>query len=376
MRSGKALIVVGVVILVVGAIIAVVLWRAGGQQPPPAATNTPPGPGEATSVPFIPPAEGMKTIVVAAQDIPRGTLITEYNNAVKSTSWPETAVPDEVVTDLDDVYGTVARIDIVREMPILEGMVSAEAGDVAELGSDAALMIPPGRVAYAFSVGGNAAVAWAIEPGDHVDVLMSLLFIDIDEEFQTALPNWSAEVGGVERRTTDAQGNILVHPETEVGRQEELPDGTVVLLVPGEGSQRPRMVTQLTVQDAIVLRVGTWREEPAPAEEVPAEEGAAPTPAPSPEAQWLTVAVTPQDAAVLKYGEELGASMDLVLRSASDKDGALVATEAVTLQYIFDRFDMEVPDRLPYGVSPGVVTLRAGAAGEVSGGQDEPSRRQ
>jgi Flp pilus assembly protein CpaB len=350
MRSGRALIIVGVIVVLAGVIVAYIFLRgAGQQQPEPTPIPSTPGPGEPTSVPYIPPAEGMKTIVVAAQDIPRGTRITEANHAVKTASWPENAVPDEVLTDIEDVYGTIARTDIVREMPILEGMVTEEAGDLAEMGSDAALMIPRGRVAYALSVGGNASVAWAIQPGDHVDVLVSMLFVDYDEQFQTVLPN------------RDDSGN-------SVGRQEELADGTIVMVVPGEQGQRPRLVTQLTVQDAIVLRVGTWLdEEPVVVPEEELAEGEQ-TPAPVQRvARWVTLAVTPQDAAVLKYSEEILASMDFVLRSAADHDGAVVTTEAVTLQYVFDRFNIELPPKLPYGPAYQADSLRYGAAGEVLG---------
>jgi Flp pilus assembly protein CpaB len=347
MRSGRALIIVGIVILVVGVIVVAVLMRGNGQPAPePTPTGGPDGGDE--PVDFVAPPSGMKTIVVAAQDIPRGTRITEANNAVRTASWPEAAVPDEVLTDVDDVYGTIARTDIVREMPILEGMVSDEAGDLAAMGSDAALMVPRGRVGYALSVGGNASVAWAIQPGDHVDVLISMLFIEIDEEFQTALPNLMP----------------LEEGTRALGRVEELADGTLVMALPGESEQRPRLVTQLTVQDAIVLRVGTWMEEAeAPAQE-PAE-GEEPTAPTQRLARWVTLAVTPQDAAVLKYSEEMLASMDFVLRSAADHDGAVVTTEAVTLQYIFDRFNIEVPGELPFGPAYQADSLRYGAAGEV-----------
>ena len=76
----------------------------------------------------------------------------------------------------------------------------------------------------------------------------------------------------------------------------------------------------------------------------------------------MTLIVTPQDALVLKFSEESGASMDMVLRSAKDYYKGLVTTEAVTLQYMFDRFGIEVPPKLPYGVTS---MYRAGAAGEV-----------
>jgi pilus assembly protein CpaB len=216
-------------------------------------------------------------------------------------------------------------------------------------------------VAYALPVARYSSVAWAIQPGDHVDVLISLLVVELDEEFQTALPNSSSCVQPTEEE--GCQGGLI-------GRLEVLPNGWVVNLTPNE-AQRPRLVTQLTVQDAIVLHVGDWPGEedlPTPEEELLEEEGAPqPTPAPRAQIEPVTLIVTPQDAMVLKYAEEVGASVDLVLRSAEDTGE--ITTEAVTLQYIFDRFDIELPPKLPYGVTPPLKSLRSDTAGGAGVGE-------
>ena len=89
--------------------------------------------------------------------------------------------------------------------------------------------IPPGKVAYALPVGRYSGVAWAIRPGDHVDVIISLLVVDLDEEFQTILPNNASCVQPPEGE--GCQGGVL-------GRLEVLPNGWVVNLRPSE-EQRP-----------------------------------------------------------------------------------------------------------------------------------------
>lgn len=354
MRKGLIVVIMGLVVLliaVVGIVYLVNQGRAARPTPPPTT-----GGGE-EPVTYV-PEEGMVEIVVAAQNIPRGVRITEDNQAVVLMPWPDWAVPPDALTDLESAYGRIARTDIALGLPILRGMLTEEAGDLGAVGSDAALLIPSGRVGYTFAVAGNASVAWAIQPGDHVDVLISLLVVDLDEEFQSPPPH---------------QANcLLVQPGETceaglMGRMQVLPSGTLVNVVPAQ-SQWPRLVTQLTVQDAIVLRVGSWEEQPVvtpETQEAPPEEGAQATPAPSMASRWLTVAVTPQDALVLKYAEEAGASMDLVLRSASDSNRGVVLTEAVDMQYIFERFAIEVPPKLPYGITPPVRSLRTGAAGEV-----------
>ena len=359
MGSGRVLVIIGVIVLVGAVVVGVVLWRRA-QQPEP----TPVPIGEGTVVPYAPPAEGVNEIVVAAQNIPRGTRISAENGAVKMEPWPETAMPEGVLIDLEDVYGLITRVDVMMGMPITEGMLTEQPGDLGGIGSDTALQIPEGKVAYALPVARYSSVAWAIQPGDHVDVIISLLVVELDEEFQTILPNNASCVSPLGEEGGSGCTSMPV-----LGRMEALPNGWVVNVMPSEG-QRPRLVTQLTVQDAIVLRVGEWpgEEEAEPSGDEPVE-GGEEQPAPPPRAavEPLTLIVTVQDAMVLKYAEESGASIDLVLRSAGDAD-KLIATESVTLQYIFDRFNVELPPKLPYGVAPAVQSLQRRTVGGVGGG--------
>jgi hypothetical protein len=62
--------------------------------------------------------------------------------------------------------------------------------------------------------------------------------------------------------------------------------------------------------------------------------------------------VDPQDALVLKYAREMGAQIDLVLRAAGDKESRF-STEAVTLQYMFERFRIAIPPKLDYTIGGG-----------------------
>jgi len=362
MRGGRMLVIIGLIVLLGAVAVGVILWRMGaiGAKPTPPAG----APEEGETVPYVPP-EGMREIVVAAQNAPRGSRIT--SDTVRIASWPDTAVPRDAVTRVEDTLGRIARVDLVLDLPVTESMLTDKPGDLGRVGSDAALQIPAGKVAYALPIRRYSSVAWALRPGDHVDVLISLSVVDLDEEFQTILPNNATCVQPPEGE--GCQGGVM-------GRLTVLPNGWAVNLTPN-GAQRPRLVTQLTVQDAIVLRVGDWpsEEEAPPAEEgtlpvegqpAPAEGGEQPAPAPRPTVEPLTLIVTPQDAMVLKYAAEVGASIDLVLRSAGDT--GQITTESVTLQYIFDRFDIQLPPKLPYGVTPPSSVLQSGAGGTVAGG--------
>jgi pilus assembly protein CpaB len=368
MRSGRVLLIVGVVLLIAVLIGGFFVWQRTQQGPGVPASSG--AAGEGTPVPYVPPES--KEVVVAAQDIPRGTLITLDSGAVTTASWPQDSMAAELaMTELDETNGRIARVDIVRGSPILEKMLSAEPGELGATGSDAALRIPTGRVAYALPVSRYSAVAWALQPGDHVDVIISLLMVDLDEEYQTLLPNDTVCVSPTEE--DGCSGGPM-------GRLETLPNGWIVKTIPGE-EQRPRLVTNLTVQNAEVLRVGDWMpdEEAVPegTTEEKTEEADQPTPAVSrsPEVRPLTLAVTPQDAMTLKYAQEIGANVDLVLRSVGDATTSF-QTESVTLEYLFEHFAIEQPPKLPYGVTPPLDALEPGSAevegegpGEAGGGE-------
>jgi len=341
MRGSRLLIIIGFIVLVGAVAVAVVMLLPTDEEEV----------GEGTPVtPFIP--EGMKEVVVAAQNIPRGTSIT--SDTVQAKFWPIDSVFEGTMSDIEEVLGLNASVDIMRGMPLTMDMLTEEPVrvDLPE--------IPAGKVAYALPVSRYSSVAWALRPGDHVDVLISLLVVDLDEEFQTLLPNQAGCISPSEEE--GCKPGIL-------GRLEVLPNDWVVSVGPNNELQRPRLVTQLTVRNAVVLRVGDWPSE-GEEEEVPPDEGGEPvepvepvpeggaTPPARGEIEPLTLIITLQDAMVLKYAEEIGASIDLVLRSPDDSDTGGITTESVTLQYIFDRFSIELPPSLPYGVTPPVRSLR------------------
>ncbi len=344
MRIGRMLLIAGV-ILVVGAIVigGIIVLRnrqaKSSATPPPLSADTTPG----AAAPL-----GLSQIVLAAQNIPRGTRITADNNAVVLGQWPDDALPQGVIASLDNVYGRIARVDIVLGMPVLEASLTDKAGNLGAVGSDAALRIPAGMVAYAIPSARYSSAAWALRPGDRIDVILSLLMSDLDEEFQTQLVNSAVCL------TSADDPEACAKMAGKLGRTEVLPNGWLVNITPNE-EQRARLVTQLTLQNVLVLQVGDWPESGAAPEAaptpVPVVEGeAAPTPAPAPEVIPLTLAVTQQDALVLEYAQAVGARFTFALRSAGDSQS--VATESVTLQYLMDRFSIELPPKLPYGVNP------------------------
>ena len=365
MRIGRVLLMVGLVLFIGALAVGGFMWWQSRSQPA--------APSELEGGTPLPPPPVMTQIVVAAQSIPRGIVIKEDANAVVIRNWPVDAVPAGAITDLEGVYGRVSRADVVLGMPILEDMLAGEAWDTGETGSDAALRVPPGKVAYAIPAARYSSAAWALQPGDHVDVILSLLVAELDEEFQTVLPNSATCMPPL------PEGGC---PLTVDGRLEILASGMLVNLTPSE-AQRPRLVTQLTVQDVPVLQVGDWvlpeeivaEGEVVPIAEEPVEGEATPPP-PPPAVKPLTLAVTRQDAMVLEFAQSVGARFTFVLRSAGDTEPD--ETESVTLEYLMEQYAIELPPKLPYGVTPPLFQLvpigvneSAGRYGAPGGGAGE-----
>jgi Flp pilus assembly protein CpaB len=356
---GRTLILVGLIVFMVAVAAGALLLKGRTPEPAPEIEGTP-GP--------TPLPQDMEEILVAAQGtIPRGTLITEESGAVTTAIWPKDSVPEGTLTEAEEVYGRYTRVDIMRGMPIIDGVLTEKPGELGAIGSDIAVQIPSGKVAYALPVARYSSVAWALKPGDYVDVLISLLIVDLDEEFQSLLPNNAACVSPPAGE--ECEGGVL-------GRLEGLPNNWVVNVIPNE-PQRPRLVTQVAVQNAMVLHVGDWeekREEPPVEEETTGgEEAPPPVESVRGDVEPVTLVVTPQDAIALKYALEVGADIDLVLRAVGDT--APVSTETVTLQYLFSRFNIEQPPKLPYGVEPRLESL-LGTASEAVGSPEGGEPRE
>jgi len=331
--------------LATAVIVLVVLTRQGpGLAPPPPATGT----ETATPVPT-------QQIWVALQPIPRGGEFVEGTLGLRD--WPSTNVPPDAIGDQSETIGRVASVDIVQGMPILRGYL-AERGAAGQ----AALLVPEGRVAVAFPIDEQSSVAYAVQPGDFVDVLIVASFIDLDRDFQTKLPNLISFFS----KQVDEEGNVVVQfsAPTDEGRFEAppgLPPEIPGAYVNAREAQRPRRVAQLTVQAAKVLRVGPWIDLPTD-QPPPTEEGQPPPPPPPPDI--VTLAVSPQDALVLLWARQSEMYMELALRAPATED-ATYGPEAVTLQYMLARFDIAVPPELEFGFAREAFTTAGASTEEV-----------
>jgi len=250
---GRALILVGLVVLVIVVGVVVLAPTLFPSAPPPAADGTvqqPIAQSNETPIPTATPIPFVE-LVIAVQELPRGFRIPP--NAVELRPWPEISAPFNGITNLEDVVGRVARTDIFREQPILSNMIVDDLTDLARVGSDAAAILPSSLVAVAIPVDRITSIAYAIQDGDRVDVILSMLFVDVDESFQSISPNMI----NLFSITEDENGGTTIEIEAPItGRPDSTSLGPAIIS-PSEG-QRPRLVTQRTIQDAFIVHVGNF----------------------------------------------------------------------------------------------------------------------
>ncbi len=377
MRRGRILIYIGL-ILILGLVGAVLILQRLNQPAPSNGTPTVQDPQTPTT-----------NVVITTQRVSRGDEISE--GVVQLVAIPQDRVIDGMFTELEQVVGAglVARFDLEPGIFLTRAMV-ADFSDLGPSGSDAALLIDPGMVAVSIPINRLSSVAYGLRRGDYVNVIVTLLFVDIDTTTQSILPNNTssvlapgpAVVTSITEESADASSaeTTIISDEllqtltaqvvsggvvSPVGRLELDPTlGQPFYIVPSE-PQRPRAVSQTLIQHAMVLNMGTFSLEDPGAEPTPTPDPAAapdqqadgePTPVPAIERpDIITLVVTPQDAVTLNYLVMNGAYLSLAMRGANDDSRA--ETEAVTLQFLLDQYNIQNPAKLPYGLEPRIDDL-------------------
>ena len=370
MGRARLLIVLIILILLVAVVVAVLLPQ---MTQPPSPAQAPASSTEevvqnqvqSTPLPTATPLE-LVEIVIALQDLPRGFRIPP--NAVTLGPYPADLVPFNAITNLEDVIGKIARTDIYREQPILSNLVVEDLTDIARVGSDAAAILPSNLVAVSIPMDRLTSVAYAVQDGDRVDVILSMLFVDVDEVFQSVVPNHLTLFNLTE------EGEYSLVPAAP-GRAETTALGAAIIS-PSE-DQRPRLVTQRTIQDALVVHAGNFPPDgrfigvpptptPVPRADDEDEEGgtdATPVPTPTPSRpDIITLGVPPQDAVFLVWAVEAKLPLTLALRSATDT--SRVPTTPVTLDYVMNEFNITLPVKRPFALEPATRSIRQLVAGE------------
>ncbi len=342
MRSGRTLIFLAV-ILIIGLVVAVVaLPRI---LPGLSATPTP--------APF--------EVYYVIQEIAQGAPITEDH--LDFYTLPQTSVAEGMFTrqERDQLVGKFAKYPLSAGVIITSQMISGST-DVDTGGPQVASLIPVGMNAIAVPITRLGSVGFAVSDGARVNVTACMLMVDVDPSYQTGLPNHIGvttgpanvkpeEMPGISLGLYTAgdppyQGRTEVEPAFQQG----------IYIIPSE-PQRPRLVCQMILQDVRVLKLGNFsvKSSTATTDAQPAQESGQAAQAAETPPDIITLVVTPQDAVTLTYMIYANIPLNLTLRRGGDDSRQ--DTEAATLQFLLSQYDIPVPVKLAYGLTPRVDIL-------------------
>jgi Flp pilus assembly protein CpaB len=309
-------------------------------------------------------------VVVSLQTVPRGHQMTP--DILTLDMRPAENVGSNVITSIEDAVNLFARTDIYQgETLTFDTLVD----DITKVGRDAygpSSLIPPGYVAQSVPMNRLTGVGYGVSEGDYVDIMVTFFFRQIDEEFQTYLPNDAAFYLEEQIEAVEASGSgdplaIITEPViflvSPIGRFEELPTGDLAHISPNEEDVAPRPVpVTMIIQNARVVQVGQYHLPGNPADLIPTPTPEAvaegePTPTPPPSiaptatpfpADVVVVALQPQQQLLLRYAVEVNAQVFFALRGVND--GQLYSVENMTLDHLLERFNVEVPPNLGFSV--------------------------
>ncbi|MDH5508562.1 MAG: SAF domain-containing protein, partial [Anaerolineae bacterium] len=293
MRLGRTLIIVAVVLLVLLVIVYMSTNGGDGSTQDQAAF-------EATQQAQMRPA------VVMISPVAQGERITADKIQVVQVFQNE--VNEFTFADITQVEGLYARINLsIGDYLELTLVTDNPISLLEDLGSTHAALIPEGMVAMPIPISRFSSVAYGINRGDHVNIIATMQFVDLDTEFQTILPNEGSSVWRAGERfvltTTvseqvgpgDPEGgseaigtlhyedplpqNVVAQafrggPIAPYGRAELDPLLNEPFYWVGSERQRPRIVSQSVIFNRIILHVGNFPLETDGGGTVPVETAA------------------------------------------------------------------------------------------------------
>lgn len=223
------------------------------------------------------------SVVVAVRTVASHAVLTPDDLALREV--PVDSMPEGAITDLDETVGMLTLVDlypgeVVLEQRLLDPNVEAPGGRLA-------LVMAEDEVLMAFPAADLINQLGVLKTGDHVDFLFTY---DLPVDRETGL------LPGSPQSQTPVEGETA---ESE----------------PGE------TVTFGLLQNVTLAAVVRSTNEDG-------EETGAP--------RGLLLSVSPQDALVLKYMKDVGATVDLVLR-APGAEGEF-AVEPVDLDYVINGY--------------------------------------
>lgn len=301
MRRGRRtiyIVLILLIILLVGGYIWLYLQAqslTGRPEAPQAATPYP------TTVPKV-------RILVANRTIPADTILTaelvsQWFTAQERERTPE--MGEDVIGSERQLIGYVTLVEI-RPGEMLHTSQFTPA--------TLAHRIPKGRRAVPLKVDRYTGVVGKLKAGDYVDIVFSGY---LELHYPQVFP------------PSPEEPPVFLGPVSLLAVKTILQDIQILEVVPITAT----------------VAAGTARPQPTPSEGAPSPTGVIPT-------EWILIlAVTNEEAEVLRFIQDQGMSYQLLLRASGDH--TTVATQGVTTKILVQTYGVPIPANLRYEISPG-----------------------
>ena len=174
--------------------------------------------------------------------------------------------------------------------------------------------IPKGRRAVPLKVDRYTGVVGKLKAGDYVDIVFSGY---LELHYPQVFP------------PSPEEPPVFLGPVSLLAVKTILQDIQILEVVPITAT----------------VAAGTARPQPTPSEGAPSPTGVIPT-------EWILIlAVTNEEAEVLRFIQDQGMSYQLLLRASGDH--TTVATQGVTTKILVQTYGVPIPANLRYEISPG-----------------------
>jgi pilus assembly protein CpaB len=236
--------------------------------------------------------------VVASHDLPFGSVLRSGD--IKSMDVPVELAPTGVVTDLEQVIGRITKVNLLAG----EILMDQNLANPTNVNHDLGFIIGDNQVLMAFPANDLMSSLSVLQRGDLVDILVSIT--------------------------------------QEVPLARENTEGVVIQ----EGETVSRVLTFNAMQrlEVTAMVVDIIKQDEPTTPQLPTGGTPQPQPTPSPsqiKTRAYLLALSPQDALLLKHLLDTGALFDFVLRAPTSNQ--IFDLQTVTSDYLIDRYELSIP---------------------------------
>ena len=247
---------------------------------------------------FAPPVqptqvvEATTDIVVATHDLAIGTVINRED--IQTATVPVSLVPRDALLSIEAALGKIAAVHLIQGEMVLQHHLA----DPTNVSHDIGYIIGDDQVLMAFPASDLMSGLGVLQRGDNVDIFASM--------------------------------TVEVTP-------------TTIAPALGTTTQQEEKITRLFTFDAFQrVQISAIVADVVAESGTTAEGAAQPTPNPADiRVRAYLLAMTPQEALVLKHMRDTGAVFDIVLRSPTSNE--LFDVNPVTVDYLLQRYELTVP---------------------------------